>query len=229
MQFPELTHHIQLTILRNMLSRTESRYTDLKPKTVEANLFMYHLKQLMKADLIEKQGKQYVLTPRGKLFADRVTLETMKIRVQPKVITILCIKRGDGAWLILRRKHQPFNDYAGFPSGKVHYGEQLLEAAVRELAEKAGLTGIELRLRGNIVMRFTESQETVNHTVGYVFYGEVPASTEVAKQTEHYDTFFGNEDELFREPCFKGHREILEYLSDGDQLFIKECDFTSDI
>jgi len=229
MRFPELTHHIQLTILRNMLGRPESRYSDLKPKTVEANLFMYHLKQLMKADLIEKSGKNYVLTRQGKLFADRATLESMRIRVQPKLITILCVRRSDGQWLALRRKHQPFNDYMGFPSGKIHYGEGLQTSANRELKEKAGLENVELSLRGNVMMRFFDGNEVVNHIVGYVFYGEVPAGTDVAKRTEHYDTFFGNEDELFREPCFKGHREILTYLSGGEQLFIKEDDFTSDI
>src|SRR4051812_48701432 len=98
MQQPNISHHIQLHIIRQMLHAAESRYSELKPKNVESNLFMYHLKQLIREGLIEKRDKTYVLTREGKRFADRATLETMKIRIQPKIVVILCVRREDGKW-----------------------------------------------------------------------------------------------------------------------------------
>jgi len=228
MQAPQVTHHIQLDILRKMLQAPESRYSDLKPKEIESNLFLYHLGQLKKIGLIEKQDKSYVLTRAGKHFADTTTLKTMKVRVQPKIITILCVKRSDGAWLTLRRTHQPFTGHVGFPSGKIHYGERLDEAAVRELREKTGLEHVSLRLRGNVSMRFLDGQETVTHIIGYVFYGEVPVGTETTHAAEYFETLFGNEADLFIEPYIKGNREILEYLKRDEALFFEECEFTSD-
>lgn len=228
MQDPQLTHHIQLTILRQMLTQPTARYSDLKPKNLEANLFMYHLKLLIKQDLIEKQDKHYGLTRRGKRFADRATLDDMRIRIQPKLVAITALKRADGKWLLLERKHQPFLHHKGFPSGKIRFGESLQQAATRELQDKSGLTDVPLTLRGNIVMRFMDEQEVVNHIVGYVFYGEVPAHVEVDFHQEHYHAYMADEAEFFREPCFKGHQQILDYLSRGTFPFIEETAYQSD-
>jgi len=228
MQDPRLTHHIQLEILRRMLHAPEARYSDLKPANVEANLFMYHLRQLMKAGLIEKAGKSYGLTRDGMRFADRATLSTMKIKMQPKTITILAIERTDGQWLILERKHVPFVGYRGLPSGKIHYGETLQEAAERELEEKSGLNGVQLTLRGNVVMRFLDKTDPVNHVIGYVFYGEVPASAEVTFEHEHFRAYFAPEKDLYEPPYLKGHREILKLLADGTTPFVEEFEFQSD-
>jgi 8-oxo-dGTP pyrophosphatase MutT (NUDIX family) len=229
MQQPHISHHIQLGILRQMLLSSESRYSDMKPKNVESNLFMYHLKQLIREGLIEKHDKIYTLTREGKRFADRATLETMRIRVQPKIVIVLCIRREDGKWLIMRRKHQPFVDYKGFPSGKMHYGETLQQAAERELREKTGLTGVDLTLRGNVVMRFTEDGEIVNHIIGYVVQGGVARDVEVDFDSEYFQTFMGEDKDLFEEPCFKGHHEIFELLqSDSNDLIMREYEFASD-
>lgn len=229
MQQPTVTHHIQLSILRHMLSTHESRYSDIKPKGVESNLFMYHLKQLIREGLVEKKDKTYVLTRIGKRFADRATLETMKIRVQPKIVSVLCIRRADGKWLVMRRKHQPFIDYKGFPSGKLHYGESLQQSAERELREKADLTDVPLQLRGNVVMRFTENNEIVNHIIGYVYYAEVGSDVTSDTETEYFQTYFADKDSLFCEHAFKGHQEIFNLLEQQpDRLFMEEFEFTSD-
>jgi len=227
MSDPQLTHHIQLEILKRMLNRPESRYSDLKPQHLEANLFVYHLKQLMRLGLIEKQDKLYILTRSGKHYADRVTMESMKIRLQPKIVTVLAIRRSDGKWLMQVRKQQPFTNYKGFPSGKVHYGETLDVAATRELQEKAQLTDINLTLRGNIVMRFNDAEDTINHVIGYVFYGETPATTTVDFDTEYFSSYFANEADFFLEPCFAGHQEILALLKGGRVRFVEEYTFKS--
>jgi len=228
MEQPQLTHHIQLNILRSMLNAPVVRYSQLKPANIEANLFMYHLKQLIRENLVHKVENGYALTRRGKQFADRASLETMHIRVQPKVVVILAVQRqGDDQWLLLKRKHQPFLDYKGFPSGKVHYGEDLERAARRELAEKCGLSGVGLTLRGNVIMRFMDQDEPVNHVIGYVFSGVAPPDTIVSLETDHYASYFAPEAELFSQPCFKGHKEILDWLK-GGKLFIEDVDFESD-
>lgn len=228
MNEPQLTHHIQLDILRRMLAKPELRYSELKMASVEANLFMYHLKQLMRVGLVEKQAAGYTLTRAGKRFADRASLSSMKIRLQPKCITVLAVQRADNMWLLLRRKHQPFLDYKGFPSGKIHYGETLAEAGRRELAEKSGLTGVDLELRGNVVMRFMDGAEPVNHIIGYVFYGTVPATTDIDFRQANFESYFGPEEDFFEPPCFKGHQEILRCLRAGPCPFTEEFTFDSD-
>ena len=223
---PSIDHHIQLHILKEMLTRVEARYSELKPPAVEANLFMYHLNQLIKVGLIIKKEKAYVLTRAGKHFADRAYLGSMKIRLQPKSITILAIQNTSDKWLILKRMHQPFINYKGFPSGKIHYGEKLLESAERELLEKSGLSNVPIELKGNIVMRFMDEAAAVNHILGYVFYGRVTDDREVDYEREHFRSYFAPESEFFSPPHFEGHQQIFELLK-GPYPFIAEHDFKS--
>lgn len=225
-----IEHYIQRDIMRALLAVPTATYSMLKPTTIESNLFLYHLRQLISAGLIEKDDKQYRLTLSGKQFADRTNLETMKARVQPKVVSILVVTDPDGKYLILERRHQPFLGTKGFPSGKVHFGEQLEQSAYRELGEKTGLTAsdVTLTLRGNIFMRFLlkDNDEVVNHVIGYVFTGQTTAPQTLDYEQPLFRSFWDNEQVLYEENAFKGHREILALLKQPD-YFVETYDFAS--
>lgn len=225
----QILHNTQRDILRKLLVVQVARFKDLKPKGMESNIFMYHLKTLIKEGYITKNDNGYEMTSKGKHFVDRANLDSLHIRVQPKLITIIVLQREDGKLAILERLHQPFIGFKGFPSGKVHYGESLLGAAERELNEKTGLQSA-LKLRGNFVMRFYLNEEVVNHIVGYVFYGTTPKSTPLDYKADYFRSHWGEKEELFRDNRFKGHPELFELLENtpNDQLFFAEHEFTSD-
>jgi predicted NUDIX family NTP pyrophosphohydrolase len=228
--FEIIDHHIKRGIIKHLLTVPSARYSELRPKNVESNLFMYHLQQLIKQGYVEKVDKSYQLTQLGKQMADRVSLDSLKFRIQPKLITILTIQRADGKWLLIERTHQPFLGYKGFPSGKIHYGEDLHTAAQRELEEKTGLTNVELTLRGNFIMRYSRDGQTVNHINGYVFSGQCPDGIDTNVRTDMFYSLWGDESGLFAERSFNGHKQILKLLQEykpGD-LFISENDFVSD-
>jgi ADP-ribose pyrophosphatase YjhB (NUDIX family) len=48
--------------------------------------------------------------------------------------------RHDGKQLVQQRLKQPYYGYWGRPTGKIRWGETILEAAARELMEETGLT-----------------------------------------------------------------------------------------
>lgn len=222
-------HHIQRAIVHKLLPVESARFSELKPKEMESNIFMYHLKQLISLGIVEKTEGGYALTSAGKHFVDRANIESLKIRIQPKLITIITLQRQDGKWLILERLHQPFLNFKGFPSGKVHYGETLQEAANRELKEKGNIVA-DLSMRGTFVMRYSSEGEIVNHIIGYVFGGKVPANTTAENSNEHYRSYWGDESDLFAEKNFKGHKEILDLLKKykPGELFMSQIDFESD-
>lgn len=225
----QIMHHIQRDLLRTLLFVPSARFKDLKPASMESNIFMYHLKMLIKNDYVEKTDDGYALTSMGKHYVDRANLESLHVRIQPKIITIVVLERADGKLAILERLHQPFIGFKGFPSGKVHYGESLLDAANRELQEKTGLTGIDLHLRGNFVMKFSRNNEVVNHIVGYVYYGNAPVAIDLAFTAPLFRSYWGDRQELRVDNRFKGHPEIFELLekTPAGQLFIAEHEFTS--
>jgi ADP-ribose pyrophosphatase YjhB (NUDIX family) len=227
---PKVIHHIQREILRSLLLVPEARFKDLKPAGLESNIFMYHLKTLIKEGLVEKTESGYTLTGKGKSFVDRSNLASLKIRVQPKTITILAVTNSDGKQLILERLHQPFINHKGFPSGKIHYGESLIDAANRELLEKAGFKDVALTFRGNFVMRYFKEDEVVNHIIGYVFSGQVNTMEPLNFVTPYFKSYWGDKGELYVDNRFKGHPEIFELLqkTPSGELFFAEHDFTSD-
>lgn len=225
-----ITHHIQRNILSILILVPSARFKDLKPAGMESNIFMYHLKALIKDGLVEKTENGYALTSKGKRFVDRSNLESLHLRIQPKLITIIVLENNENKIAILERLHQPFLNYKGFPSGKVHYGETLADAAERELSEKTGLSGIPLEFKGNFIMKFSQEDEVVNHIVGYVFYGKTEQSSVLEFVTKHFKSYWGDKSELFEDNRFKGHPEIFDLIKNTPkgQLFIKEQEFTSD-
>lgn len=224
-----LEHVVQKDIVKTLVGVGSARFSELKPKRVESNLFMYHLKQLIKAGIIEKDDTTYRLTAQGRMFVDRANLDHLVFRVQPKIVNILAIRSGKGNWLLLQRKHEPHIDRIGFPSGKLHYGERLEEAAHRELQEKTGLSGLDLKLTGNVLMRFLDkdTQETVNHTIGYVFFAELADEPKITNSSMYWRSYWGPETQLLDGNVFKGHQDILRLLAEN-RLCIESLDYESD-
>jgi len=63
---------------------------------------------------------------------------------QPKAsVLIVCIKKQNNItkYLTQQRLKQPFYGYRGFVTGKIRWGEKLLETATRELKEETALDG----------------------------------------------------------------------------------------
>lgn len=230
MQQVTIDHHIQRTIMKAFLESPTASYSRLKPEGIESNLFLYHLRQLIAQGLIEKDGKTYHLGVRGKQFLDRSNLDTMVIRVQPKVISMLAVQNPAGEYLILERLHQPFMNLKGFPSGKLHFGESLLEGAYRELEDKSGLTAddVELRLRGNVAMRFfsADPKNVVNHVVSYVFAGTCRTAQSNLFEKPLLRTFWADETVFSEAQAIKGHDKILQMLK-RDGYFIESLDLVS--
>lgn len=114
-----------------------ARFRDLRPKGVETNLFSYHLKALVAAGYVNKTEKGYTLSPKGLVYVDRVSSDKMKLRTQPKIITMLLVQNSDGQVLLQKRNKQPYINAWTLPHGKIHINDASVStAATREAAEK---------------------------------------------------------------------------------------------
>lgn len=138
-------HNIQLGILKRLLFAPSLKYVRMKPNPeMENNQFDFHLNQLIEDGYIVKEEKGYCLTNFGKEYANRMDTEQTVIAKQSKISAWVCCVRivgGKRQYLIYTRLKQPFYGCQGFMSGKVRYGEKVLEGAKRELKEETGLEG----------------------------------------------------------------------------------------
>lgn len=138
-------HGAQVLILRELLFQREAGFAKLqKPTGLSSDNFTFHIKRLVELGYVEcvKTGV-YALTPKGKEYANKLDTERNTIERQPKVAVILAIEKqekGETLYLFQQRLKHPYFGFWGFPTGKISWGETIIETAERELMEETGLT-----------------------------------------------------------------------------------------
>lgn len=147
-----------------------ARFRDLRPPKTDTNLFTYHLKLLVKDELVQKVDNGYTLSQKGISYVDRLSTQTSTVRLQPKIITMFVIQNSEGDLLLQRRDKQPYIDSWTLPYGKLHIDDaNLMEAAQREVFEKLGLANQELAHAGDCYIRVKNDKEIVSSTLAHVF------------------------------------------------------------
>ena len=141
MSIDKQLHKAHVAILHVLLFQPAARFADLqKASKLTSDHFNFYLKQLVEEEFVTKNDAgAYHLTPKGKEFANRFDTDARQVERQPKVAVCLMIQDKDGKLLVQQRLKQPYYGYWGRPTGKIRWGESILEAAERELKEETGL------------------------------------------------------------------------------------------
>lgn len=141
MSIDKQLHPAHVAILHVLLFRPDARFAELqKASELSSDHFNFYLKQLLDEQFVTKNDAgAYHLTQKGKEFANRFDTDARQVERQPKVAVCLMIRREDGKQIVQQRLKQPFYGYWGRPTGKIRWGETILEAAARELKEETGL------------------------------------------------------------------------------------------
>jgi len=133
-------HTIQLQILTKLMkSPAEQRYSELMITGIENDLFNYHLQQLVKNGLVNKNDARYSLTEIG-----QKSITHLDALGNPrdffKVSVALMVFRNDYSELLIQKRlRNPFYGEFTTVAGKVLPGEKIVDAARRKLLEEANL------------------------------------------------------------------------------------------
>ena len=137
-------HDAQMAILRELLFRPHAGYAHMQKQTkLTSDHFNFHVARLVELGLVEKVARgSYRLTPRGKEYANKLDTDNNTIERQPKTTVLLAIEKvidGVPHFLFQERLKHPYYGFWGLPSGKIRWGETIIQAAERELMEEAGI------------------------------------------------------------------------------------------
>jgi len=149
MSYEPDVHSAQMVILRELLFVDELNFGKLRKATdLESDAFNFHLKKLVENEYVIKHGPgRYGLTTKGKTYANRMDTDDSTIEKQPKLSVVIILENAEGKQLFQERLKQPYFGYWGHPTGKIRWGETMIETGERELLEETGLSA-DLRVVG---------------------------------------------------------------------------------
>ncbi|CAN5151210.1 hypothetical protein BH11PAT4_BH11PAT4_6430 [soil metagenome] len=214
--FPTLPP-VQREILRRLATASSLRYSELQLDDVEGNLHTYHLKELQAADYITKVSGGYALSVSGRRLVGIMSTSTGHPRLQPKLTTMLAIQNGEGKFALFRWNRHPFLGKVSLPYGKMHMGESVFAAAIREMGEKTGAADIPLTYRGTVFIRSLESGILLNHMETHVFSGVFEG--DVAGETDLGECFWGVLEDVPEAEWCPGFPEVMDLLAAGKPFF----------
>lgn len=151
-------HDAQTKILRELLFHKSANFAKMQNQTeLSSDHFNFHINKLVELGLVTKLNKGvYALSVKGKEYANKLDTDSNTIERQPKIAVLLLVTKNhnsdDIEILVQQRLKQPFYGFWGLPSGKIRWGETILECTARELKEetnleaKLKLVGIEHKL-----------------------------------------------------------------------------------
>lgn len=220
-------HPLKRQILYQLIINPYLNFAKLKPDNTEGNIFTYHLKQLISEGLVQKRTNgSYELTQEGQKYADKATLKNLTPRAQPKIVTLLICQNQKGEYLLYQRKRQPFLKLIGFPYGKIHLGESVLESAKRELAEKTGLLA-KISHIGDCYLTIFEENNLLSQMLCHIILGQNPKG-ELKKENDIGECFWAKVSSLPQTKLIPGFKEIYNLVIKKDSNFFFD-EFTINI
>lgn len=229
MAYEPNAHEIQMKILREMLFAPSSTFASLQKVTgLTSDHATFHIKKLVEVGYIEKTADGYILTRDGKEYANRMDTDEAKIERQPKSSVLLIVENNEGKLLSQLRLKQPYYGFWGRQSGKLRWGEHLLEAAARELKEEAGLTA-DLQFAGIYhKMDYLKSGELLEDKYFFVVYGTNPVGELIVDAEGHHNEWLTVEELVSKDKVFASIPEITEFGRAHSGGFIeKRCEYDS--
>ncbi len=159
-----LEHHLQKDILDTLVKCPSARYADLKPASVEGNIFTYHLQLLVKQGIVLKgEDGRYCLTAQGKALGINNKLKPRDLLQQAHSVLLLMVRNANGDWLLRKRLVHPMYGKVGFIHGEPRVYENITWTADDILLAKTGLSA-DFSIAGSGYIRIFQSEELESFT-----------------------------------------------------------------
>lgn len=220
MSYEADAHEAQMKILRQLLLSPSANFATLQKTTdLTSDHFNFHIQKLVEVGYVEKQDDgHYVLTRAGKEYANRMDTDDNVIEKQPKISVALIVENDEGRFLAQERLKQPYYGFWGRPTGKIRWGETMLEAAARELKEETGLTA-DLRVGGfyHKMDYDKDTGEMLEDKIFVLIHGTNPQGELIVEDEGHRNEWLSHEEFAQKEKAFQSVPQITA-LATGETV-----------
>lgn len=166
-------HQIQKILLNRLLLQNHQRYSSLTSGYNFEDNIVFHLKQLIANNFIQKQDGSYSITAAGIKEIKRYDTPKLKeMGVKMFFIGFLCESKGD---YLIRGHPAGLENFYNLPSGKPYFGEGIEKTLVRTFYE---CTGVKLPLK--VFKYLSLHLKTVKTSDGEVIFDDAFAIYQVA-------------------------------------------------
>ena len=214
-------HQVQMEVLRKLLFMKQASFSELlKATDLTSDHFNFHIKQLIDAGYLKKEGG-YELTRSGKEYANRMDTDEKVLEKQPKLSVLLIVADERGRFLSQQRLKQPFYGFWGRATGKVRWGETLEEAANRELVEEAGITA-DFRFAGVYhKMDYEKNGDFLEDKYFMVMYGIKPQG-ELRDIEGHHNEWLSIDELEAKDKVFESINDIVLFAQDNSRSLFEQ-------
>jgi len=229
-------HDAQTSILRELLFHPSAGFATLqKPTGLGSDHFNFHIGRLVELGLVEKEARgKYKLTQMGKEYANRLDTDNNTVERQPKTAVILAIESlntsGEAEYVFQERLKNPYYGFWGLPTGKMRWGETIIQTAEREAMEETGLTA-DWRIAGvyHEQVMSEESGDMLEDKIFFVAHGTNPKG-------KLFDSFEGGRnkcmtfDEAYQMPKkFDSFKMEIDILASKEWLIERKTSYSADL
>lgn len=130
--------------MRQLFTHESLRFSAINIQDIPSDQLSYHLRQLMKYGVIEKNAdNQYKLSVKGRGLAILMDNPSNKFIEQGFIACRIILSRehdGQTQYLMQKRRKVPYLSNFSEPGGKIGFGEDVITGATRNMANETGLT-----------------------------------------------------------------------------------------
>ncbi len=228
-------HSAQTSILRELLFHPQANYSALqKPTGLTSDHFNFHISRLVELGLVKKTARgMYSLTIRGKEYANRLDTDNNTVERQPKTAVLLAIEcevNGTRQWVFQQRLKNPYFGFWGLPSGKIRWGETVVQTAERESLEETGLSA-DWRVAGvyhEIVVQ-KETGEMLEDKIFFVVHGTNPKGKLQEDFEGGHNEWLVREAANGQEKIFDSFNIELDMVESGEWLVERTTSYSEDV
>jgi len=220
-------HRTQQFILAQLSEEDALRYSDMRPTSMEATQFLYHLRKLMSDGLVVKQDDgRYGLTAQGKLYIDRADQDNLNLRPQPRLGAMLICRSPEKGLLYVRRSVHSVKGYIGFPIIDIPLGFPLpLTDFVNDAAERKFGLKVSCTHRGDAYINVEHGDQLEGSLLAHIMVADTIIFPPQLADDFCWEQDLTADDQNLR---LASGEVILKHLETEQQFFFLEYSFKVD-